>query len=117
VENRKSNRSPIQVEIEIAHPVSGRCCGYAENISRTGVSVILTQGQLPTRQRTVILNFKIGKGSRVLYHKVYARVVRLGEDRVALEFARPDFATAAVIDDLMSCQRDSQHLMQYPLTA
>jgi len=104
VERRKARRNQIQVDIEIAHPGARRCGGYAENISRTGVSVILWDGELPIRQRSVILNFKVWTGSETLYRKIYARVVRLEQEKIALEFAEHDFIAEAIIQDLMFYQ-------------
>jgi hypothetical protein len=49
----------------------------------------------------VILNFKIWTGSETLYRKIYARVVRLEQEKIALEFAEHDFITEAIIHDLM----------------
>jgi hypothetical protein len=105
VEKRRARRNEIQVDIEIAQPGAKRCCGYAENISRTGVSIVLSEGCLPTRQRSVILNFKIWTGTETLYRKSYARVVRAQRERIALEFASRDFAAEAIIQELMGYQR------------
>jgi len=105
VENRQAKRNQIQVGIEVAHPTSNRCYGYAENISSTGVIIVLQEGELPPRQRSVILNFKIWTGSETLYRKIYARVVRSGQDRIVLEFSRPDFTVDWIIRDLMFYQR------------
>ena len=88
VDNRNAKRKRIQVGIEIADPGANRCYGYAENISSTGVSIVLQEGGLPAGQRSVILNFKIWTGSETLYRKIYARVVRSGQGKIALEFAR-----------------------------
>jgi c-di-GMP-binding flagellar brake protein YcgR len=104
VERRKAKRNQIQVDIEIAHPGARRCGGYAENISRTGVSINLWDGELPTRQRSVILNFKVWTGSETLYRKIYARVVRLEQKKIALEFAEHDFIAEAIIQDLIFYQ-------------
>ena len=104
MERRKSKRNPIKVDIEIAHPGSDRCRGYAENISRTGVSILLWQGELPIQQRSVILNFKVWTGSETLYRKIYARVVRHEQERIALEFAEHDFIADAIIQDLLYYQ-------------
>lgn len=104
MERRKAKRNQIQVDIEIAHPGARRCGGYAKNISRTGVSIILWDGELPTRQRSVILNFKVWTGSETLYRKIYARVVRLEQNKIALEFAEHDFIAEAIIQDLMFYQ-------------
>jgi c-di-GMP-binding flagellar brake protein YcgR len=104
VERRKAKRNQIQVDIEIAHPGARRCGGYAENISRTGVSIILWDGEFPTRQRSVILDFKVWTGSETLYRKIYARVVRLETKKIALEFAEHDFIAEAIIQDLMFYQ-------------
>ncbi|MDT8386792.1 MAG: PilZ domain-containing protein [Thiogranum sp.] len=104
MDRRKARRSQIQVDIEIAHPGSNRCRGLAENISRTGVSVILQEGALPSTQRSVILNFRVWTGNETLYRKVYARVIRYDLTQVALEFAEHDFITEAIIQDLMFYQ-------------
>jgi len=104
VERRKAQRNRIQVEIEIAHPGFSPCRGYAENISRTGISLTLWEGEVPRQQRSVILNFKIWTGNETLYRKIYARVVRFDQDRVALEFAEHDFVAEAIIHDLLYYQ-------------
>ena len=105
MERRKAKRDQIQVDIEIAHPGARRCGGYAENISRTGVSIILWDGELATGQRSVILNFKVWTGSETLYRKIYARVVRSDQQKIALEFAEHDFIAEAIIQDLMYYQK------------
>ena len=101
MERRKAKRNQIQVDIEIAHPGAPRCGGYADNISRTGVSIILWDGEIPTSQRSVILDFRIWTGSETLYRKIYARVVRLEQEKIALEFAEHDPVAEAIILDLM----------------
>ena len=105
VERRKAQRNSIQVDIEIAHPGFNRCRGYAENISRTGISVVLWEGAVPSQQRSVILNFKIWTGNETLYRKIYARVARFQSERIALEFAEHDFVAEAIIQDLLFYQR------------
>ena len=127
MEKRKAKRNQIQVDIEIAHPAANRCYGYAENISRTGISIVLREGQLPPQQRSVNLNFKLWTGSETLYRKIYARVVRRGQAKIALEFARSDFAAESIIRELMfyqrkndetsRVQRNSYRLTQDRLTA
>ena len=127
VEKRIAKRNQIQVDIEIAHPAANRCYGYAENISRTGISIVLREGQLPPQQRSVNLNFKVWTGSETLYRKIYARVVRRGQAKIALEFARSDFAAESIIRELMfyqrkndetsRVQRNSYRLTQDRLTA
>ncbi len=104
VERRKSKRSRIQVDIEIAHPGNGRCCGYAENISRDGVSIRLSKGTLPSGQRSVILNFRVWTGSETIYRKLYARIVRGTDEQVAMEFAETDFVAEAIVQDLIYYQ-------------
>lgn len=104
VERRKSKRSQIQVDIEIAHPGAGRCCGYAENISREGVSIKLWKGTLPSEQRSVILNFRVWTGSETIYRKLYARIVRGSTEQVAMEFAETDFVAEAIVQDLIYYQ-------------
>ena len=107
MDKRRAKRNQIQVDIEIARPGASRCCGYAENISRTGVAVVLTEGRLPTRQRSVILNFKVWTGRETLYRKIHARVVRPEPGKVALEFTRHNFTAESIIKDLMYYQRDN----------
>ncbi len=104
VERRKSKRSRIQVDIEIAHPGAGHCCGYAENISRDGVSIKLWKGVLPSTQRSVILNFRVWTGSETIYRKLYARIVRSSDEHVAMEFAETDFVAEAIVQDLIYYQ-------------
>jgi hypothetical protein len=116
VERRKAKRNRIQVDIEIAHPGMARCRGYADNISRSGVSVVVLEGALPPAQRSVVLNFRVWTGNETLYRKIYARVVRYEQEQIAFEFAEHDFITEAIIQDLMFYQarerrkqlRDSQ---------
>lgn len=116
VERRNAKRNQIQVDIEIAHPGTRRCGGYAENISRTGVSIILWDGELPTSQRSVILNFKVWTGSETLYRKIYARVIRSDQQKIALEFAEHDFIAEAIIQDLMFYQkRDRRNGVRAPV--
>ena len=105
VERRKAHRNRIQVEIEIAHPGFLRCRGYAENISRTGVSLTLWEGEVPRHQRSVILNFRVWTGNETLYRKIYARVIRFEQATVALEFAEHDFVAEAIVQDLLFYQR------------
>jgi len=105
VERRQSKRNQIEVDIEIAHPGSQRCHGFAENISRSGVSVHVWKGGLPQEQRSVILNFKVWTGSETLYRKIYARVVRMSEQIIGLEFVEHDFIAEAIIQDLMYYQK------------
>ena len=104
MERRKAKRNQIQVDIEIADPGAGRCRGHARNISRSGVSIMLWEGEIPARQRSVILNFKVWTGRETRYLKIHAVVVRTERDRVALEFAGQDFAARAIIHELMACQ-------------
>jgi len=116
VERRNAKRNQIQVDIEIAHPGARRCGGYADNISHTGVSVILWDGELPISQRSVILNFKVWTGSETLYRKIYARVVRSEQEKIALEFAEHDFITEAIIQDLMHYQnRERRNSARTPM--
>jgi len=110
VENREAKRNQIQVDIEIAHPTANRCYGYAENISRTGISVVLCEGALPPQQRSVILNFKIWTGTETLYRKIYARVVRPGQGKIALEFTRSDFTAESIIRELMFFQHKNDKI-------
>jgi len=127
MENRKAKRHQIEVDLEIAHPTASRCYGYAENISRTGVSIVLREGALPARQRLVILNFKIWTGRETLYRKILARVVRPGQGKIALEFASYDFTAESIVQELMFFQRNqdrparlkrsSDSLIQHKLTA
>jgi len=105
VERRLAKRRHIEVDIEIAHPGTQRCYGVAGNISRSGVSVHLSKGELPQRQRSVILNFKIWTGKETLYRRIYARVVHANRQTVGLEFAEHDFVAEAVVQDLMFYQR------------
>lgn len=115
VERRQAKRNRIQVDIEIAHPGASRCIGYADNISRTGVSVRLWRGELPAEQRSVILNFKVWTGSETLYRKIYARIVRSGAEDIALEFAEHDFIADAIIQDLMFYQnRERRESLRNP---
>jgi c-di-GMP-binding flagellar brake protein YcgR len=104
VERRKAKRNRILVDIDIAQPGTSRCRGYADNISQTGISIVLWEGGLPAKQRSVILNFKVWTGSETLYRKIHARVVRVEEGRLALKFAEHDFVADAVIQDLLFYQ-------------
>lgn len=117
MERRKAKRNQVQVELEIAQPGAGRCHGYAENISRNGVSVVLWEGDLPAQQRSVILNFRIWTGAETIHRRICARVVRRsGEDRIALRFAEHDFMAEAVIQDLMFYRnRDRRREVRRPL--
>ena len=105
MERRRAQRNRIQVEIEIAHPGFARCRGYVENISRTGVSLTVWEGEVPRHQRSVILNFRVWTGKDTLYRKIYARVIRFEQDTVALEFSEHDFAAETIVQDLLFYQR------------
>jgi hypothetical protein len=111
VERRKSKRSQILVDIEIAHPSAGHCCGYAENISRDGVSIKLWKGAIPTQQRSVILNFRVWTGNETIYRKLYARIVRSSAEQVAMEFAETDFVADAIVQDLIYYQDHERRSM------
>jgi len=110
MEKRLAKRNQIQVDIEIAHPTANRCYGYAENISRTGLSIVLRDGALPPQQRSVILSFKIWTGTETLYRKIYARVVRPGQGKIALQFARSDFTAESIIRELMFFQHKNDKI-------
>ena len=105
MENRQAKRNQIQVDIEIAQPSAGRCYGYAENVSRTGLTVALCEGVPPSHQRSVILNFRVWTGRETLYRRIYGRVVRSEQGEIVLEFSRADFTAEAVIRELMFFQR------------
>jgi c-di-GMP-binding flagellar brake protein YcgR len=105
VERRKAQRKPIQVDVEIAHPDFSPCRGYAENVSRSGVSVVLWEGTVPRQQRSVVLNFRIWTGNETLYRKIYARLVRSERGRVAFRFVGHDSVAAGFIQDLLYYQR------------
>jgi c-di-GMP-binding flagellar brake protein YcgR len=105
VERRQSKRNKIVVDIEIAQPGSQRCYGFADNISRTGVSVRVSKGALPKGQRSVILNFRVWTGRETLYRRIYARVIRSDLQRIGLEFAEHDSIAEAIIQDLMYYQQ------------
>ena len=98
---RQSPRRRILVDIEIARPGFPPCSGYARDISRDGVSVVLWEGSLPQQQRSVMLNFKIWTGSETLFRKLHARVLRDDGDQVALVFAEQDIVASAVVQDLL----------------
>lgn len=101
---RRFSRHPIQVELEIATPGNERCCGHAENVSRTGICVVLGQGEFADIQRSVMLNLKIWTGSETLFRKLHARVQRVDGKRVALTFAENDLVTHAIVQDLLYYQ-------------
>ncbi len=101
MERRKSARRRILVDIEIARPGVRHCSGYAGNVSRDGVSVVLWEGELPPDQHSVILNFKIWTGSEILFRKIHARVLRVEGQRVALAFAEQDLVANAIVQDLL----------------
>ena len=107
VEKSRAKRNQIQVDIETAHPAVNRCYGYVDNISGTGISIVLREGELPARQRSVILNFKIWTGREILYRKIYARRVSPGQGKIALEFTRSDFNAMSIIRELMFYQRNN----------
>ncbi len=117
MERRKAQRNSIQVDIEIAHPGFNRCRGYADNISRTGISVVLWEGAVPSQQRSVILNFKIWTGSETLYRKIYARVMRYQGECIALEFAEHDFVAEAIIQDLLFYQKRERRKLNHRAAA
>lgn len=105
MERRRAKRDQILVEIDIAHPGTGTCHGHVENISKSGVSIAISGGDIPAEQRSVILNFRVWTGNEMLYRKMYCRIVRREEGRMAMEFAENDLVTEAIIQDLMFYQR------------
>jgi len=105
VEKRRAKRDQILVDIDIAHPGTGICHGYVENISKTGVAIIISGGEPPTEQRSVVLNLRVWTGNEMLYRKIYCRIVRREEGRLAMEFAENDIVTEAIVQDLMFYQR------------
>jgi len=116
VERRSAKRDQILVEIDIAHPGAGICHGHVENISKSGVSLVIRGGDLPAEQRSVILNFRVWTGGEMLYRKIYCRVVRREEGRMAMEFVEEDIVTEAVIQDLMFYQnRARKHAPPVPV--
>ncbi|VAW79703.1 hypothetical protein MNBD_GAMMA15-860 [hydrothermal vent metagenome] len=104
MERRRAKRDQILVDIDIAHPGSGVCCGQVENISKSGVSISISAGELPAEQRSVILNLRVWTGNEMLYRKIYCRIVRREEERMAMEFAENDIVTEAIVHDLMFYQ-------------
>jgi len=105
VERRRAKRDQILVDIDIAHPGTGTCHGHVENISKKGVAIKISGGDLPAEQRSVILNLRVWTGNEMLYRKIYCRIVRREEGRMAMEFAENDIVTEAVVQDLMFYQR------------
>lgn len=105
MERRQATRKQIEVDVEIAHPGAERCYGFATDISRRGISVQLWKGELPERQRCVILNFRIWTGRETLYRRMYARVIRCDGQSIGLEFTEHDFVAEAIIHDLMYYQK------------
>lgn len=105
MERRKSKRHPIFVDIEVARPGVGRCCGIADNISNTGISIILDEGSVPKNQRSVILSFKAGTGNETLVRKMVARIIRSEGARLALKFSERDFISESTIRDLVRYQQ------------
>jgi len=108
VERRRTKRDQILVDIDIAHPGTGYCHGHVKDISKGGVSVIISEGELPAGQRSVILNLRVWTGSGMLYRKIYCRVVRRDEGQVAMEFAENDIVTEAIVQDLIFYQKLSR---------
>ncbi|VAW72831.1 hypothetical protein MNBD_GAMMA14-2151 [hydrothermal vent metagenome] len=105
MERRSAKRDQILVDIDIAHPGAGYCHGHVENISKSGVSVIIREGKLSDGQRSVILNLRVWTGNEMLYRKVYCRIIRHEENRIAMAFAENDIVTEAIVDDLMFYQK------------
>jgi hypothetical protein len=113
VERRQEKRKQVEVDIEIAHSDAERCYGFASNISRRGVSVHLWKGELPERQRSVILNFRIWTGRETLYRKMYARVIHSNGHTIGLKFTEHDFIAEAIIQDLMYYQKSERRRHTY----
>jgi hypothetical protein len=105
VERRQSKRHRIEVDIDIARPGLCRCRGIATDISRTGISIQLCGGELPPRQRSVVLNVKIWTGKETLYRRIHARVVRSDRDSIGLKFLEHDFIAEAIVQDMMFYQK------------
>ena len=99
--NRKSTRHCLLVDIEIAQVGISRCRGYVNNISREGLSVILREGQLPAGQKSVLLNFKIWTGSETLFRKLHAKIIRIEGQEAGLVFAENDLVSNAIVQDLL----------------
>lgn len=116
VERRQTKRQQIEVDIDIARPGLHRCHGIATDISRTGISIQLCSGELPPRQRSVVLNVRIWTGKETLYRKIYAHVVRSDRDSVGLKFLEHDFIAEAIIQDLMFYQKRARPDRQVPRT-
>jgi ferredoxin-fold anticodon binding domain-containing protein len=116
MERRRSGRKQIQVDIEISGVCAGRCHGYAENIGRNGVSIVLESGNL-AQQRAVLLSFRVWTGSEYLLRKIYARIIRQDMNVVAFEFADKDIIADAIVQDLIYYQRRLHGQSQLPLKA
>jgi len=101
---RKSTRHQLQVELEIATPGEQRCRGYAENVSREGICLVLWQGNPPDVQRPVMLTLKIWTGTETLFRKLQARVTRVEGDQVILAFLENDLVTHAIVQDMLYYQ-------------
>ena len=99
--NRKSTRHCVLVDIEIAQPGISRCRGFVNNISREGLSVVLQEGQLPAGQKSVLLNFKIWTGNETLFRKLHAKIVRVEGQEAGLVFAENDLVSNAIVQDLL----------------
>lgn len=98
---RKTARHYLLVDIEIAQSGKQRRRGYVNNISREGLSVTLQEGQIPTGQKSVLLNFKIWTGSETLFRKMHAKIVRIEEQEVGMRFAEHDLIATAIVQDLL----------------
>jgi hypothetical protein len=67
-------------------------------------------------QTAAFLNFKIWTGKEVIYRKIYARVVRSEQGRVAFKFAENDTVSQAFIQDLLFYQkRERRRTVRNPL--
>ena len=98
---RKSVRHRIMVDIEVAQADAGRCRGYADTVSRDGISIKVYEGQLPSEQRAVLLNFRIWTGRETLFRKMQARIVRVDDNCIGLKFAEHDMVAGSIVHDLL----------------
>lgn len=111
-DQRRSPRERILVEIKIAQSSLGYCAGYAENISKQGIAVMLHQGQLLPNHKVVLLSFKIWTGNETLKRKLSANVERIDENHIVFTFTGDEEETETVIAELIKYKS-----MDHPGTA
>ncbi len=111
-DNRRSPRERILVEINIAQSSVGHCSGYAENVSKEGLAVMLLDGQLLPSHKIVLLSFKIWTGKETIKRQLSANVQRIDDNHIVFTFTGDEKETETVVEELIKYKS-----MDHPGTA